>query len=216
MTTEQLIADYGYWAVLFGTFLEGETVLVLGGLAARLGELQLTWVIAAAFVGTLCGDQLYFFLGRRYGRRWLISRTRWQRRAARLDVLMQRWGILLILVFRFMYGVRTMAVLVFGMSGISVWRFAALNALGALLWASTIASLGFAFGHGLDWLLQASTNQRLIVIGVAAALALGLWLYCARHLPDPPARRGAAGLVAARVAGRRSRSVFDPPLDRSG
>ncbi len=65
MTLEILIRNYGYWAVLVGTFLEGETILVLGGLSAHLGYLKLPWVIAAAFCGTLPGDQLYFFLGRR-------------------------------------------------------------------------------------------------------------------------------------------------------
>lgn len=41
MNPEQLIADYGYLAILIGTFLEGETILALGGLAARMGHLEL-------------------------------------------------------------------------------------------------------------------------------------------------------------------------------
>ena len=68
MTLESAIHSYGYWAILVGTFLEGETVLVLGGLAAFQGFLSLPGVILAAFVGSMCGDQLFFFLGRRYAR----------------------------------------------------------------------------------------------------------------------------------------------------
>ena len=49
----QLIQSYGYWAILAGTFLEGETILVLAGFAAHLGYLQLPWVILAAFAGSL-------------------------------------------------------------------------------------------------------------------------------------------------------------------
>ena len=63
MTIEYLIQTYGYVAILVGTFLEGETVLVLGGLAAHQGYLQLPGVMLAAFAGTLIGDQLFFFLG---------------------------------------------------------------------------------------------------------------------------------------------------------
>ena len=57
------IQTYGYWAILIGTFLEGETILVLGGLAAHMGYMDLGGVILAAFAGSLCGDQLFFSWG---------------------------------------------------------------------------------------------------------------------------------------------------------
>jgi len=60
MTLESIVDTYGYVAVLLGTFLEGETILVLGGFAAHRGYLALPWVIVAAFFGSLCGDQLFF------------------------------------------------------------------------------------------------------------------------------------------------------------
>lgn len=63
MTLDQLIDTYGYWAILVGTLLEGETILLLGGFAAYQGYLALPWVILAAFIGAFCGDQLFFFLG---------------------------------------------------------------------------------------------------------------------------------------------------------
>ena len=49
MTLESIVDTYGYLAVLLGTFLEGETILVLGGFAAHRGYLALPWVIVAAF-----------------------------------------------------------------------------------------------------------------------------------------------------------------------
>jgi membrane protein DedA with SNARE-associated domain len=54
-----IIENYEYAAILIGTFLEGETILVLAGLAAHQGYLVLTWVILAAFLGSLGGDQLF-------------------------------------------------------------------------------------------------------------------------------------------------------------
>ena len=58
---EHLIDTYGYWAVLLATFPEGETILVIAGFAAHQGYLTLMPVILAAFAGSLCGDQLFFF-----------------------------------------------------------------------------------------------------------------------------------------------------------
>lgn len=65
MTIADFLSHYGYLALLIGTFLEGETILVLGGLAAHQGYLDLAGVILAAFAGSLMGDQFFFLLGRR-------------------------------------------------------------------------------------------------------------------------------------------------------
>lgn len=51
---ESLIENYGYLAILIGTFLESETILVLGGFIAHQGYLALPWVILAAFAAINC------------------------------------------------------------------------------------------------------------------------------------------------------------------
>jgi len=79
----EMIAKYGYLAVFVGTFFEGETILVLGGFAAHRGYLELPYVMLAAFVGTVLGDQLYYFIGRRWGVRLLEKRPRWRERSAK-------------------------------------------------------------------------------------------------------------------------------------
>ncbi|MCX5908799.1 MAG: VTT domain-containing protein, partial [Deltaproteobacteria bacterium] len=101
MTFEYYIAHYGYWAILAGTFLEGETILILGGFAAHRGYLELPWVILCAFIGTLGGDQLFFFLGRKYGPKILARRPSWQSRVDQVHRLSERFRHWLILLFRF-------------------------------------------------------------------------------------------------------------------
>ncbi|OGW54076.1 MAG: hypothetical protein A2Y81_02175 [Nitrospirae bacterium RBG_13_43_8] len=49
---ENLIKTYGYWAMLIGTFLEGETILIIGGFVAYLGYLKLSLVMLIAFIGS--------------------------------------------------------------------------------------------------------------------------------------------------------------------
>ena len=75
---ETFLQSYGYLAVMLGTFLEGETILVLGGLAAHQGYMALSGVILSAFAGSLCGDQLFFFLGRRHSDLLMRRRPAWQ------------------------------------------------------------------------------------------------------------------------------------------
>ena len=68
MSIEILIQKFGYLAIFIGAFLEGETILIVGGFAAHRGYLLLPYVIFSAFLGTLFGDQLFFFIGRFKGK----------------------------------------------------------------------------------------------------------------------------------------------------
>lgn len=74
MNLQQIITDYGYISVLIGTFLEGETILIVAGFMAHRDYLELPLVILSAFVGTLAGDQLYFYIGRIKGKAFLEKR----------------------------------------------------------------------------------------------------------------------------------------------
>lgn len=177
-----LISTYGYGAVLILTFLEGEAILVLAGVAAHQGYLQLHWVMVAAFVGTFLGDQLYFYLGCRFGHRLLERRPSWKRASERISGLLQRHETLLILTFRFLYGLRTVASFAFGIAGISPSRFLALNALGALLWSIVIASGGYWFGSLFQRYVDVLQRYEMeILAGVLSLTALLLVVRFARR-----------------------------------
>ena len=173
---QTLIQSYGYWAVLFGTFIEGETVLLLGGLAAHRGYLELPWVMLTAFVGSLLGDQLYFYLGRRHGTTMLAKHPAWTPRVERTQQLIERYHTPLILGIRFMIGLRTIGPFVMGMSNLPVGRFVVLNAIGAALWAITISLLGYLLGNALTALLGTIKHIELEVFGAIAVLGFAIWL----------------------------------------
>ena len=76
MDIESLLRTTGYPALFVGSVLEGETALVLASLLARQGILDLSTVIAVACAGAVCGDQLFYFLGRLKGRSFIRKRPR--------------------------------------------------------------------------------------------------------------------------------------------
>jgi len=153
MNWELIIGNYGYFALLVGTFIEGETILILGGFAAHLGYLYLPWVILVAFIGTLSGDQLFFYLGRRHSRFVLDKHPAWQSRLDRVQKLFERYQTLLILGFRFLYGLRTVTPFVLGRSGVSPTYFFLLNTLSALVWSVAVGIGGYLFGNFLKLIM---------------------------------------------------------------
>ncbi|MBD3822823.1 MAG: DedA family protein [Thiotrichales bacterium] len=176
MSLTSLISEYGYWAILVGTFLEGETILVLGGLAAHSGYLDLTTVIAVAFVGSLSGDQLYFYIGRAKGMDFIEKRPRWHKPTQKVFDLLHRHQVPLILGFRFLYGLRSVTPFAIGASGISPVRFLILNAIGALIWAITIGTLGYLFGQVVESVMGEIKKYEMWLLGGIAILAVLAWL----------------------------------------
>jgi membrane protein DedA with SNARE-associated domain len=187
---DALIAQYGYLAILVGTFLEGETILVLGGFAARRGLLSLPGVMLAALVGSLASDQLFFFLGRRHGAALLERWPSWKPGVARVRTRLEQHSVPLIVGFRFLYGLRNATPLALGMSAVPAWRFVLLNALGAAIWAVAVASLGWFVGSAAEQLLgrleryEGAVAAAIIVVGSA----LWLWHHRPRRSDEPPPR----------------------------
>jgi len=147
---ESYIEHFGYLAILIGTFLEGETVLILGGFAAHRGYLDLYLVILSAFIGTVFGDQLFYFLGRKHSQLVLNRRPKWQPRIARARKMIDKHRILIILSFRFLYGLRTVTPFTLGIANVPAKIFVPLNILGALAWSVAIGLAGYFFGHALE------------------------------------------------------------------
>jgi membrane protein DedA with SNARE-associated domain len=174
---EELVTHYGYIALLIGTFLEGETILVIGGLLAHRGYLELPYVIASAFAGTLFGDQLYFYIGRIKGKKFIDSRPLWQAKSRRVLALLEKHQTLLILGFRFIYGIRTVTPFVLGSIGISPLRYLLLNICGALLWAMAIGILGFYFGQALELVIGEVKRYEKAVIATLLFLSAVIWLF---------------------------------------
>ncbi|MBM3486868.1 MAG: DedA family protein [Alphaproteobacteria bacterium] len=173
---QELISEYGYWAVFVGTFFEGETILVLGGVAAKLGYLDYWTVVLAAFVGSTLGDQLWYFLGYRYGHWVLVRLPGWRAPMDRAFRLLNKYDTWFILSFRFIYGIRTVSSVVIGMAKVPPRRFIPLNIVAAAIWASVVAYLGYAFGHAIELFLEEFHQYANYVLGGLIGIAILVWI----------------------------------------
>lgn len=165
-------AAYGYPVLFGGVLLEnagipvpGETaVLVAGFLASPAGggRLHLGWVILLASVAAIVGDNVSFWLGRRFARPrirrhqgflWITART-----LRPAEEYFRRYGAWTVFFGRFITALRVVAALAAGTSGMEWPRFLVANAAGAVTWAAAMSLLGYWFGrswqlfhHWLGW-----------------------------------------------------------------
>jgi membrane protein DedA with SNARE-associated domain len=177
MTLQSFIDTYGYLVILVGTFFEGETILVLGGIAAKLGHLQLPWVIISAFAGSLLGDQLLFQLGRFRGHVILQRFPAGKKRSDIVLARLEKHRLPITLGFRFVYGMRTITPFVLGMTRAPFLEFLLLNTLSAAAWATLIGSLGFIFGRGLELILGDIRHYEMAIFALVLLAGMILWLF---------------------------------------
>ena len=184
-------AEWGalaYAAAALWAFFEGETfVLAAAAIGATVGLIDPWILMGAVWLGSYMGDQTWFYLGRRYGpailRRFPNSRPR----VEKANALLERYGTLFILSFRFLYGIRNVASVVCGLAGYNWARFALLNFIAAGIWAGSFVAAGWFLGA---WL---GVERLFWTICIIAATALACFI--ARHfwLRSRAARRAAAG-----------------------
>ncbi|MGB8339467.1 MAG: DedA family protein [Burkholderiales bacterium] len=175
-----LVQDYGYYAVFFGTLLEGEVILVLAGMAAHAQKLSLPAVIAIATVGGFLGDQFFFVLGRRFGAGILQNKPHWQPRVDKVNTLLDRYHAPLIIMIRFMYGLRIIGPIVIGMSNVPRWRLALFNFIGAMIWAPLIAGGGYLFGHVLETFFAHMEHAQRMLLALLLMGGIAAWVIVRR------------------------------------
>jgi membrane protein DedA with SNARE-associated domain len=166
-TVAHYIAEYGafFYPLTFAwTAVEGETFVIFAGYFASRGLLNLPLLIAAAWLGSFCGDQFYFWLGRRYGARVLRRFPKWQPGVDKALRLLERYNTGFILSFRFIYGVRNFSSFAMGMSPLRWTRFLVLNFIAAGMWAIMFAGSGYLFGEVLSHVLGDAAE----VMGIVA------------------------------------------------
>jgi membrane protein DedA with SNARE-associated domain len=170
-----MVETYGYLAIFAGAVMEGETALILGGLLSHGGHLFLPWVMLAAFIGALAGDQTFFFLGRVNSRRVLSRYPAWEQRTAKVHRALERYRAPLAIGLRFAYGLRSVIPFAFGMSPIPAGLFFVFNVIGAALWAVIIGLAGYFFGNMLESALGEYRGLEVVAAGMIVAIGLLAW-----------------------------------------
>ncbi|EDW4490414.1 DedA family protein [Salmonella enterica subsp. enterica] len=180
MDINTLITHYGYAALVIGSMAEGETVTLLGGVAAHQGLLKFPLAAAAVALGGMMGDQLLYLLGRCYGGKILRRFPRYHTKIRRAQKMIQRHPYLFVIGTRFMYGFRVVGPLLIGASRLPPKIFLPLNIIGALVWALLFTTLGYLGGEVIaPWLHDLDQHLRhgvWLILAIVLVVGVRWWL----------------------------------------
>lgn len=177
------ISSYGYIAVAVGCFIEGEAAVILGSFAVLRGYLDMPSIMVAAFVGTVIGDNAWFWLGRRLGRPFILRRRGWRRKARRVQRLARNHGTMTILSVRFLYGLRSVTPFVLGAARVHPLKFLLLEMLSAVAWVLLVTWLAWLITLAASSAVDLDNMEWVVVgavLGVATLAWGGYFLYARR------------------------------------
>ncbi|TAL74382.1 MAG: DedA family protein, partial [Bacteroidetes bacterium] len=155
---------WGYYVLFLMTFLEtsaflgflvpGESMVVIAGLLASRGVLELDDVIWVASLGAIMGDTAGYFIGRRFGERFFLKYGKYfffkKEYLDEAKGFFDKHGGKTVFFGRFMAWLRAFAPVVAGISRMPYPRFLIFNILGGIVWATAFSLLGYFIGNSWD------------------------------------------------------------------
>jgi membrane protein DedA with SNARE-associated domain len=185
----ELIRQHGdaAYSIMFGYAASHSSLFALfAGYAAHAGALSFGTLIVVCWLGSFTGDVIRFWIGRRFGSRWLRPFPRLERAAQTVVQLANRHHVWMILFHRYPHGIRGVAGFAYGMSQLRWSTFLVLNFAAAGLWSCAIVSAGYGFGQVSEKVMSDASSS----LGLAMLLAfLGLSWILSRKLERVVERR---------------------------
>ena len=171
------LSTYGY-IVLFLYSLGGGFVALLGaGVLSFMGKMDLSLSIAVAFTANFIGDSLMFYMSRYHKKEMMEYFKKHRRKLAFSHLLLKKHGSWIIIVKKFIYGLKTLIPLAVGLTKYDFWKFSGYNAIGAAIWAVAVGGLSFLFGGVLIEGYKVVSDKPYLAPVMLVIVGGSVWFY---------------------------------------
>jgi membrane protein DedA with SNARE-associated domain len=144
---ESFIHDWGYIALFLYSFGGGMLALAIAGVFSFTGDLNIYYVVAVAALSNFIGDQFLFLIARNNKSYAKSMMSKWGRKIALSHLLMRKYGIWIVFIQKYIYGVKTLVPLAMGLTKFDFKKFSIYNLLASLLWAILVGSISYYLGQ---------------------------------------------------------------------
>ena len=171
------LATYGYIGLFLYSLGGGFVALVGAGVLSFMGKMDITTSIAIAFVANTIGDVMLFYMAR-YQKSMMMEGLRKHRRKLALShVMMKKYGSWIILIQKFVYGIKTLIPIAIGLTKYDFKKFAILNVASAAVWALAVGLGSYYSGEPLVKLSEMIGEKPWIAPLILVVFGGSLWLY---------------------------------------
>jgi membrane-associated protein len=178
-----LLGNYVYFGLFFvifaetglavGFFLPGDSLLVVSGLFAAAGKLNVALVMLAFFLGSVIGDNTGYWTGRMMGKTLFNRESSWIFKPSRVEKakhFFEKYGVKTVVLARFVPIVRTFAPLVVGAAEMPYSKFLTFSIIGGALWISSMVLAGYFLGGVIESALGIKLEDHIEKVVIVVVL----------------------------------------------
>ncbi|MFV0480753.1 MAG: DedA family protein [Campylobacteraceae bacterium] len=170
------LKEYGYIILFIWCIFEGEIALIMGGILSHLGNMDIFLAIVVAAFGGFLGDQFYFFIGKHFRDKITKKFEKQKRKFEIANMLLEKYGVIIIFLERYLYGFRTILPMAIAISGYNEKKFAIINFISSLTWAASIMGVAYFFGEQLLGFLNYAKHHWYFILPLILLIFFILFL----------------------------------------
>jgi membrane protein DedA with SNARE-associated domain len=183
LTTKQAIIIYS--VILISAFIENifppfpsDTIILAGAYLAGQGSLGYIPLYISALIGGLAGAMVLYYFGWTRGRAFFMKYDRYYFKIENLhkiERMFKKWGDIILLVYRFMAGIRSVVAVAAGIGSVPVYRMTLFSFVSFCLWYGLLIGGMFLLKSNWRKLVDIMKSYHIILVG-ASAVAITIWL----------------------------------------
>jgi len=171
------LTTYGYIGLFLYSLGGGFVALVGAGVLSYMGKMDIGTSIAVAFVANALGDVLLFYMAR-YQKSMMMEGVRKHRRKLALShIMMKKYGSWIILIQKFVYGIKTLIPIAIGLTKYDFKKFTMLNIGSSVIWSLSVGLGSYYSGAPLMKVAELIGEKPWIAPLILVIFGGSLWLY---------------------------------------
>ncbi|WP_419770124.1 MAG: DedA family protein [Candidatus Marinarcus sp.] len=174
---EDLIKEWGYIILFLYSFGGGFLALAAAGVLSYTGDLNIVLSILVAGSANFIGDQFLFYLARKNKLYAKEMMQKYGRKVALAHLMMRRYGSYVIVVQKYIYGIKTLIPLAMGLTKYDAKKFMLFNILATVLWGVVVGYASYFMG---EVILTHAQEYKYYGVGIILVIVFGVSVYLKR------------------------------------
>ena len=171
--------------------IPGDTILIFGAYLVGRGNLSFGMAMATTLTGSVLGFLTLYVVGYKYGRGFMYSKTQtWfsPKSLERVETLFEKWGYGVVLINRFLAGLRSVIGLFSGIGKLDIWKVILLSTVSSLFWNGTLIWLGSSIGENWEqigiYLKRYNTAVSLVIVTILAGFLIHRYVIVKENISE--------------------------------
>ncbi len=166
---------YQFPAILVGSFLFGQTVVIAAAFLAGQNLWSVWNVFLICLLGNVISDAMWYFIGTHFTT-WIEKHekhgARYKKVIERINKYVGKRVFLALILIKFLYGTRIFTIFYMTARKLNFWKFMVLNTLGTIIWLAAIIGAGYLAGRGTANYLGTLTDIKFVILALVAFILL--------------------------------------------